>query len=219
MIKTSPVLVRAPGEFEFALAAALSLLAFGALAEPADQSLAGSTPPPQVAGDATLPLRKTNRLARASPPLQGRKALLAKLESIRFEQVQFENMRLGDVLLYLKEQTRKRDPAQHGVNFILNSTPPTGAGPELSDLASMPIQINPPLNNLRLVDVIDAIVRMAPVPIRCSIEEYAVVFSWRGGSEPLLHSRTFKVDPNTFQQGLEGVTESELQTAARRGSY
>ena len=84
------------------------------------------------------------------------------------------------------------------------STTPT-AGGESVDVNSVIIRINPPLTDVRLADVLDAIVQVADHPIKYSIEDYAVVFSAMGPQSPQLYSRTFKIDPNTFVQGLESV--------------
>ena len=67
------------------------------------------------------------------------------------------------------------------------------------DLASIRITIKPPLTDIRLADVLDAIVKVAGQPIKYSIEDYAIVFSARTGQESTpLYVRTFKVDPNTL---------------------
>ena len=44
-----------------------------------------------------------------------------------------------------------------------------------------------------------------PAGLKYSIEEYAVVFSAKLPEQSSLFSRTFKVDPETFIQGLGGV--------------
>ena len=42
-------------------------------------------------------------------------------------------------------------------------------------------------------------------PIKYSIEDYAVVFSLKGTEQAPLYIRTYRIDPNTFYQGLEAV--------------
>ena len=84
------------------------------------------------------------------------------------------------------------------------STPTTGG--ESVDVNSVIVRINPPLIDVRLADVLDAIVQVADHQIKYSIEDYAVVFSAMGPRTPPLYSRTFKIDPNTFYQGLESVS-------------
>jgi hypothetical protein len=64
---------------------------------------------------------------------------------------------------------------------------------EMIDIQSVAIRIDPPLNNVRLVDFLDAIVRVADHPIKYTVTDYAVVFALRGANEPLL--------------GLQGMTK------------
>ena len=63
----------------------------------------------------------------------------------------------------------------------------------------------PSLNDVRLADVLDAIVTVCDHPIKYDIRDFAVVFTAKGPESPQLFSRTFKVDPNTFYSGLESV--------------
>ena len=44
-------------------------------------------------------------------------------------------------------------------------------------MSAIAIKINPALTDIRLADVLDAIVKVADRPIKYSIEDYAVVFS------------------------------------------
>ena len=79
-------------------------------------------------------------------------------------------------------------------------------GNEPVDLNTVVIKINPALNDIRLADVLDAICEVADHPIKYSIEDYAIVFSAKGAETPMLYSRHFRVDPNTFYQGLQSVS-------------
>jgi hypothetical protein len=75
------------------------------------------------------------------------------------------------------------------VNFLFSrARPASGAAtvdpatglptaPGEVDLTSVAIRISPELRNVRLIDVLDAIVKVADSPIRYSLEGYAVVFS------------------------------------------
>jgi Bacterial type II and III secretion system protein len=121
-----------------------------------------------------------------------------------------------------RRETINRDPEHKGINFVLSpqigipdpgtinpitGLPQSTATAPLADIGSVTIRLNPPLSELRVVDVLDAIVKVAGQRIRYSIEDYGIVFSMRSGSEPVpFYTRIFKVDPNTFRQGLEGVT-------------
>ncbi len=76
---------------------------------------------------------------------------------------------------------------------------------ETVDINSVIVRLNPGLTDVRLADVLEAIVTVADHPIKYSLTDYAVIFSLKGPETPQLHMRTFKVDPNTFIQGLESV--------------
>ena len=96
---------------------------------------------------------------------------------------------------------------------------PAAAGPENPiDINSVTIKINPGLTDVRLADALDAIVTVADHPIRYSILDYAIVFSLKGPETPELHFRTFKVDPNTFIQGLQSVGGLDFSTLVQSSS-
>jgi hypothetical protein len=81
-----------------------------------------------------------------------------------------------------------------------------GAGEPPVDINNVIIKINPALTDIRLADVLDAICEVADHPIKYSIEDYAIVFAAKGKETPTLYSRHFRIDPNTFQQGLQAVS-------------
>jgi hypothetical protein len=120
---------------------------------------------------------------------KNRRLILSKLESIHIESVQFDSFPLSEVVRILGEESKKRDPDKRGVNFLLQTSQPTGPSPvtgsptaanppmEATDLNTVAIRIPQPLNNVRMLDVLDAIVRTADHPIKYSITDYAVVFS------------------------------------------
>lgn len=76
---------------------------------------------------------------------------------------------------------------------------------ESVDINAVLVRLNPPLNDIRLADALEAIVTVADHPIKYSLTDYGVIFSLKGPETPQLHMRTFRVDPNTFMQGLESV--------------
>jgi type II secretory pathway component GspD/PulD (secretin)/tetratricopeptide (TPR) repeat protein len=84
---------------------------------------------------------------------------------------------------------------------IVASTAPA----ETVDINAVSIKINPALTDMRLADVLEAIVTVADHPIKYSLTDYAVIFSLKGPETTPLHMRTFRVDPNTFIQGLQSV--------------
>lgn len=173
---------------------------------------------------------------------RGRQAIQRKLENIVLEQWFIPgDIPLSEVIKELDAEVKKRDVDRRGVNFIISSAldrpgpPPLGAqfggfpGGNVDPLTGQPIapttsetpivledflvKIDPPLKNVTLANVLDAIVRVARPPqgqdqdvsLKFSIEDYAIVFSQRAAETEALYTRTFRVDPNTFVQGLDGI--------------
>jgi tetratricopeptide (TPR) repeat protein len=85
------------------------------------------------------------------------------------------------------------------------AAPAAQGNSENADVGSFIIKI-PSLVDVRLADVLDAIVLVADHPIKYSVQDFAVVFQAKGQETTPLFSRTFKVDPNTFYSGLESVS-------------
>ena len=130
---------------------------------------------------------------------KGRQNILSKLDRIRLDAVKYDNVSLNDVVNKLREDAKSRDPDKIGINFFIDRqalatlvTGPTGgidqatglpvgaaAAPEAVDIASVSIKIMPPLDDVRLADVLDAITKTSDRPIKYSILDYAVVFSLR----------------------------------------
>lgn len=155
---------------------------------------------------------------------KGRQGIMAKLDRIRLDSIAWTDTGLAQVINDLSTEARKRDPGGKGINILLNPNadfaavagppvidPNTGlpiptAAAEAVDIGTVGITINPPLNDLRLADALDAVVKVAKTPIKYSVEDYTIVFSLRGPETPVLYIRTFTVDPNTFYQGLEAVS-------------
>ena len=155
---------------------------------------------------------------------QGRQRIVSKLNQIRLDNVFFDGLPLGEVIKVLSDEAKKRDPDKKGINFIINPNAPapviqaapitdpnTGlqlppAPVEAVDVSGISIKLNPALTDVRLADVLAAIVQVADHPIKYSIEDYGIVFSLKGEEPTPLYTRTFRVDPNTFYQGLEAVS-------------
>jgi type II secretory pathway component GspD/PulD (secretin)/beta-lactamase regulating signal transducer with metallopeptidase domain len=176
-------------------------------------------------------------LSTPAPPVQTnlskRQAIVHLLDNIRLDQVAFDATPLSEVLRFLGDESRKGDPEQRGINFILNQNTDSGAsaaaatlGPdgqplppapaEQVDMGSIAINLKFPLTNTRLADVLDAIVKVANRPIKYSIEDYGVVFSAKPRQEsPPLYVRTIKVDPNTILEALDGLplAKSKVKTS------
>ena len=176
----------------------------------------------------------------------GRQAIVSKLDRVRLDTVLYDGLPLSEVIRDLSEQTKLRDPEKKGINFLINPnadtstttasttpgvggattvdpntglpiTAPAAGGGESVDLNQVVIKINPALTDVRLADVLDAIVEVADHPIKYSIQDYAIVFSAKGPESPQLFSRHFKVDANTFYQGLQSVGAESFGSSSSSG--
>lgn len=141
--------------------------------------------------------------------------------------VRYDMLPLTEVINNLVELTSANGKTP--VNFILSRErpsatqvgtidPATGlpiANADPIDWSAVAVSINPALRHVRLIDVLEVIVKSADKPIKYSIENYGVVFSQDTSRDatpqpaavgapyqPPLEVRTFKVDTNTFFTGL-----------------
>ncbi|MCS1408932.1 MAG: Type II secretion system protein D [Verrucomicrobia subdivision 3 bacterium] len=166
------------------------------------------------------PYVRTNLIHTGS----GRQRIQSKLNRIVLDQVLFDGLPLSEVVRFLYDEALKRDPDNEGINFLVNPNidtqppfTPLNIGPSTGfpapalpaediDLYSVSININPPLRNVKLKHVVEAVARVADTQLKVSVEEYAVVFSKLVENPEPLYTRRYRVDPNTFIQGMEGVT-------------
>jgi len=188
----------------------------------------------------TLPMANPYAMTNRVYTSAGRQAILRKLDAIVLDQWFIPgDIPLSEVIKELDSETKKRDPDKRGLNFIISSqvdkpgpqllAPGGFPGANIDPLTGQPIapttsetptvveeflvKMDPPLKNVRLADVLDAIVRVAKPPqgqnqnigIKYSIEDYAIVFSQKTTEAEPLYTRTYKVNPNTFVQGLDGI--------------
>ncbi|MGA3181771.1 MAG: hypothetical protein ABSF38_15625, partial [Verrucomicrobiota bacterium] len=163
---------------------------------------------------------------------KGRQTILYKLQIITLEELDLggENgLPLSEVLRFLKDESRKRDLEGKGINFSYNShaagTAPAGGLPDAAlpvssavDAKEIIVKINPPLDNLTLLDALDAICKVADLPagappsggLAYTIDDYAIWFFIKPPQAVPLYTKTFHVDPNTFIQGLQVVAAATL---------
>ncbi len=176
-------------------------------------------------------------------PRSGR--LEGKLREIVLDEVSFESLPLSEVLKFMNDESRKRDPEKKGINFLLDPNPPQNPAPgaatvdpatglpiaptvmEPIDISSVSVRFNIPLRHVTMADVLDAIVRVADKPIQYTVEEYAVIFSLRPEAAALpsmagrpsgpapLAVRTFHVDTNTFVGGLESAFGIKVESKGK----
>ncbi len=166
----------------------------------------------------------------------GRQIIYQKLDKIILNEILYDGLPLSEVVRDLNEQARQRDPDKRGLNIIINPhvdvpvattqltggvDPTTGAllpAPPPAERVNLnDVIVRLRLNNVRLGEVIDAVSKVAETPIKYSVEDYAVVFSQRGNEAQPLFTRTYKVDPNAFVEGLQSVSVVQLGVGGSSG--
>jgi general secretion pathway protein D len=170
---------------------------------------------------------------------KGRQAIYNKLNTIKFDSFPPEGspdtLPLSEVVRILSAESPKRDPEKEGVNILINPNAPaasassaplidpaTGlpipsAPPEAVDVAGINVKLGAPLRRVTLNQVLDAITKLSERPLKISYEEYAIMISMRGQEATPLFTREFDIDPNTFYQGLVGVTGEILDIQSSSG--
>jgi beta-lactamase regulating signal transducer with metallopeptidase domain len=169
----------------------------------------------EVRETATLPSAATLPAINRATADRSREALWKKLETTEIADYPLpEEADLVDLLKELAIEVRKRDPDGKGINLIISQN--SDKTEPFVDAEKFRIKFDPPIRNVTLRQFLDAIVMVAKPPtnaanygLKYSVVDYGVVFSARKIDDPgALYTRTFKLNPNTFQQGLEGVTFS-----------
>lgn len=166
------------------------------------------------------PFARTNTVYTS----RARQIINQKLDTIRIDELSLDSIPLQDVIERLGKDARARDVEKKGLNFIINNNvdPIPQAAPTIDPATGLPtggaaaavgdvditqttIRLMPPLRDVTLRQALDALIKVADRPIKYSIEDYALVFSLRAPESPALHTRYYKIDPNTFVQGIQGV--------------
>ena len=142
--------------------------------------MVGMAPPaakPAAMTGMTMPAAAPKPPANAMAAMGGGTAAPPDLNDVKYD-----GLELSEVIRNLAEETKKRDPDRVGINFLIlpdtgGGAPPAGAidpatglpvaalPVEAVDVGTVRIKINPPLVNLRLADVLDAIIRTAVIGI------------------------------------------------------
>jgi beta-lactamase regulating signal transducer with metallopeptidase domain len=165
-----------------------------------------------------------------------RRVIYSKLDRIRFDQVSWpDGLPLSEVLRMLSLQTKLCDPDKKGIIFTFHTNAPAASAATASasgsttinpttglpdattaDVAVDPSSINVKLTltDIRLADLLDAILLAADHPIKYSILDDGIVFSTRDSNSAPLETRTFKVDTNVFLAALQKQTGLKTNVSA-----
>jgi beta-lactamase regulating signal transducer with metallopeptidase domain len=168
-------------------------------------------------------------LLRAGPTQtsKARQEIQDRLHSIVLDDVRFDQVPLVEVVKSLHEQSTSAAKlgakAKHGINFILNPKPAgessrpgnksgNSASGELGDIQNVLVTLQ--LTAVRMIDMLEAIKKVATPAVDYTIEDYGIVWSVVGGTPPvLLSTQTFHIQSETLQQSLESVTGQKLAPA------
>jgi hypothetical protein len=177
-----------------------------------------------------------NKAVHTSP---GREMIYDKLNRLRPPPISWpDGLPLKEVIHWMNEQSKLCDPDKKGINFIFNPNVEGGAGnaaaagqmnpttgmiePSAAGATVDPSTINIALvmNDVSFHDALDALLMVADHPVKYSVEDYAVVISAKpaGPESPMLEMRVFKVDPNTFYEGLLNVSMNNAFNANNNSS-
>ncbi|MFA6542886.1 MAG: hypothetical protein WCS99_00570 [Limisphaerales bacterium] len=158
---------------------------------------------------------------------RGAQRINRKLDEITLPEVHFDGVPLAEVVKRLSGDAKQFDPEKKGLNFLVNDVvrpappldangnPVPGAQPVL--LSQGLIRVGTPLKNLTLRQALDVICKTAELPTQFGVEEYAVALIPRGPGNTAYFSRTFRVNPDTFMQGLRGVVGSPVSGVTTGG--
>ena len=223
----------------------LGLLALVSVLTAAEEpATAADAPKPSLAKARPAELASTPVVAVTGAKSRAAADLQTKLESIVVDEIAYDGLPLTEVIKSLMSRAAARDPEKVGVNFLFGQPaepirpavasidpatglPVAGGAPPDLDLASTTIRIMPALKKIRLIDALDAIVRVADQPIQYSVEGYAVVLTLDGGRinsmniglpipppPPTFQTRAFKVDTNTFSLSLKRMFGYSIDLAS-----
>jgi type II secretory pathway component GspD/PulD (secretin) len=144
-----------------------------------------------------------------------RQKIITKLDRIRIPEVRFVKLPLEEAVHQLNEMAKQQDPEKIGINI---STATNSVFSQWSDINSVSVNI-PSLTDVRLADILDAIILVADKPLKYSIQDTGIVFSAKSAG-PAMYSRTFKVDPwivfsnsNLVNHALENGTNAAAREA------
>lgn len=160
---------------------------------------------------------------KASRYETGRQRLVRRLAAIRLSVVQYDDEPLPEVIHRLREELRGHDPEKREVNFLYVKPPTASRNPALPAAAAPPeppfdwdavvVRQPIPLRDLTALQALDVITKAADPPIRFAVDDYAIVVLPVAPGSGMLSTGVMRANPDTFQQGLQGVTSQAAPVA------
>lgn len=147
------------------------------------------------------------------------KTLNQNLDSILIEEITFDGETLDQAVEKLGKIVKERELDGKGLNFIISSgsssqiDPATGLAVERSSAPqTVTLRMKATLRNVTVRQTLDALVAATSIPIRYTIQDYAVVFT-SNPLAPAVHTRFVKIDLETFERALLAAAKTDLGQA------
>jgi hypothetical protein len=137
----------------------------------------------------------------SSPVLRpyGRQEMKAQLDGLHFESVEFNQTPLQAAIKTLTAEAQNSDYRHNALNLLAEDT------------SAVQVTIAPPLKNVSLRDVLDAITRGASKPLGYRIEPHGVVFVRHDPVMPGLYTRWFKLKWEVLQEKFPELRQADGQ--------
>jgi beta-lactamase regulating signal transducer with metallopeptidase domain len=182
-------------------------------------SIIGAAMAQLVEKDVPAPVGQTNRafeknllaapnaFTNATLPYIGREVVTNKLAQIQLPEFgPFDDRLLTEVLRFLEEETKRRDPEQKGLRFFLTGQNERLPGENVeADLLNTHVRVGTTIPDVSVQKILEILTQAATQPLKFSVENFGVTFSLRDVSAPDLHTRFFKLEPGTLGYNLEVI--------------
>lgn len=139
-----------------------------------------------------------------------------------------DGLPLSEVIRSLNDEITRRDTGGKGINLFISPNadsagggggapaldpaglPIPAAGGGATDLNGVLIRLGTKLKDLSIEEILNILMIIAETKIKYSVEDFGIMISPKPNEPTPLHTRFFRLDPNTFQQGLQNVTSDSF---------
>ncbi len=129
---------------------------------------------PAAAADRGSATQETSRKQTSPAPSM---PIAERLNEIIIPEANFAGVALADVVTALSHISRSQDLHKNGVNFLISDRQSASSEDQpVNKLGRTIIRFTQPLRQVRLVDVLDAITKVADRPVHYEVTGYGVVF-------------------------------------------
>jgi hypothetical protein len=186
-----------------------------------------STGNPEGSASNVVMVFRVEMVTNASSAHLGRQQIIKELERIRLDHFGPIRQPLPQVLRDLQDQITGLVSHDSGIHFLFTDKPDNrlpminpNTGLPLDeartngvDMNSVLVSIDPPLKNVTLADILDAIITHVNKPMEYTVLDWGILFSPNNPQASRLFSRTFRVDTNVFLAHLKEQTGVQTNVA------